>query len=513
MPAIHNGIGTTFRSSAFGGAAPVNLDFVSTWDTTLAGSASDTVVLPLLSGGTYSGKIDWGDGNSDDLSYANRTHVYASSGTYTITIIGSDIQGFGFTNSGDKAKITEVSNWGTLAITTSGSFYGCTNLNISATDAPTLSVSNCLNSMFRSCTSLTTPDFSAWDTSTQTDARNTFYLCTNFNGNVSTWDVGAVTNISSMFNNAPSFNQPLNSWNVSSVTNMDAMFKRCSNFNQPLNNWDVSNVTVMGGGNPSYSGLFNQATSFDQDLSSWDTGNVTNMASMFYNASSFDNGGSDGINNWDTSNVQSMSSMFRGALVFNRNIGSWDLTSCTSIAGMFNNAWLFNSDIGGWNTTGITSLSSTFGSALAFNQDISGWDVSNVTTLGNAFAGSGAFRGAIAFNQPIGNWTTTSLLTMGDTFTGATSFDQSLANWDIDQVTLASNMLRDVTLSTANYDATLIAWEAQLEAAYPGGVGYPATINIHFGGSRYSSALMNVGEARYNLINVFGWTITDGGAV
>ena len=31
-----------------GGAAPVNFDFVSTWDTTQAGSASDTVVLPVI---------------------------------------------------------------------------------------------------------------------------------------------------------------------------------------------------------------------------------------------------------------------------------------------------------------------------------------------------------------------------------------------------------------------------------------------------------------------------------
>jgi hypothetical protein len=58
----------------------VNPNFVSTWDTTQAGSASDTVVLPLLSGGTYSGTIDWGDGNSDNLSYANRSHTYASGG-------------------------------------------------------------------------------------------------------------------------------------------------------------------------------------------------------------------------------------------------------------------------------------------------------------------------------------------------------------------------------------------------------------------------------------------------
>jgi hypothetical protein len=92
MPSIHNGIGTIFRSSAFGGGTPpVNLDFVSTWDTTKAGSASDTVVLPLLSGGTYSGTIYWGDGNSDALSYANRTHTFTLQAVLkVITISGSN---------------------------------------------------------------------------------------------------------------------------------------------------------------------------------------------------------------------------------------------------------------------------------------------------------------------------------------------------------------------------------------------------------------------------------------
>ena len=96
----------------------------------------------------------------------------------------------------------------------------------------------------------------------------------------------------------------------------------------------------------------------------------------------------------------------------------------------------------------------------------------------------------------------------------ATSFDQSFAGWDISNISDATNfMFLGGTLSTANYDATLIAWEANLQSVYPAGAGYPATINIHFRNSKYSSALMNVGEARYNLINVFGWTITDGGAV
>ena len=375
-----------------GGAPPVNLDFVSTWDTTKAGSASDTVVLPLLSGGVYSGTIDWGDGNSDDLSYANRTHVYASSGIYTITISGSDIQGFLFGNFGDKAKITDVSNWGNLAITTTSSFFGCSNLDISATDAPTLSVSNCLYQMFRSCTSLTTPNFSAWDTSTQTDARLTFYLCTYFNGNVSNWDVGSVTDMTNMFNNASSFNQPLNSWNVSSVTLMDAMFKDCTNFNQPLDNWDVSNVTVMGGGSPAYNGVFNGATSFNQDLSSWNIGNVTNMGCMFYNA--------------------------------------------------------------------------------------------------------------IAFNQPIGSWNTSSVTNMQYMFSNADSFDQDISSWDINQVTNFLNfMVLASGLSTANYDALLIAWDAQ------GAMSYSGTVN--FGLSKYTAG--GAAEAaRTSLISKWGGII-DGG--
>jgi hypothetical protein len=77
MPGIHNGIGATFRSAAFGGgAAPVNHDFVSTWDTTQAGSASDTIVLPMTAGAT----VDWGDGNIDTTN----THTYAAGGTYTV---------------------------------------------------------------------------------------------------------------------------------------------------------------------------------------------------------------------------------------------------------------------------------------------------------------------------------------------------------------------------------------------------------------------------------------------
>ena len=376
MPSIHNGIGTTFRSAAFGGAPAVNPDFVSTWDTTQAGSASDTVVLPLLSGGTYSGTIDWGDGSSDPLSYANRTHVYAASGTYTITISGSDIQGWSFNGTTDYLKITDISNWGNLTITFGyRAFRGCSNLDISATDAPTLLGTQC-HEMFQNCTSLTTPDFSKWDVSGMTYMVGMFGGCTSFNGNVTTWDVSNVTNTSSMFVN-------------------------CLVFNQDISGWDVSSVTAFG--------------------------------SLFANT------------------------------------------------GMFQNCVLFN-------------------------QDISGWDVSSGQGFGQMF------RGTQSFNQSIGNWTTTSATNMYGLLFDATGFDQSLGGLDIATVSDLRDIARNITLSTSNYDSTLIAWEAQLQAAYPSGAGYPYTIATNFGSSQYT--LGGAAEAaRTSLISTFGWTISDGGGV
>jgi surface protein len=365
-----------------GAAAPVNLDFVSTWDTTQAGSASNTVVLPLLVAGTYSGTIDWGDATTSALSYANRTHVYATTGVKTITITGT-ISGWQFNNSGDRRKITDVSNWGTLNITTISAFYGCSNLNVSALDAPTLSTTS-MYRMFRECSLLT------------------------------------VSNI--------------NSWDVSSVTDMSQVFMSCSNFNQNIGGWDVSNVTDM-------SQMFSGATSFNQDIGSWDVSNVTNMGNMFSS----------------------------GATSFNQDIGSWDVSNVTNMDGMFYNA-------------------------ISFNQNISSWVVSNVTVMRQMF------RNAISFNQNISSWNVSSVTNMREMLRD-TPFDQNIGSWDINQVTDFLNFMFGVTLSTVNYDALLIAWDAQ------GAMAYSGTVN--FGGSKYtSSGAADV--ARTSLISKWGG-ITDGG--
>jgi hypothetical protein len=268
-----------------GGPAPVNLNFVSTWDTTKTGSASNTVVLPLLSGGTYSGTIDWGDGSTSALSYANRTHVYASSGIYNVTISGT-IRGFQFNNGGDKAKITDISNWGTLDITTNRAFYGCSNLDVSATDAPIISTNN-ISQCFRACSSLTTPNFSNWDVSVVQFFSGMFQLCTNFNGNVSTWNVSSGTDFSTMFRGCIVFNSDITAWNLASATSVGSafastgMFEGCFAFNQDISGWSFPSLTSL-------QRIFFDCKSFDQPIQNWDFSNIVIVNNMLNNADAFD---------------------------------------------------------------------------------------------------------------------------------------------------------------------------------------------------------------------------------
>jgi len=90
---------------------------------------------------------------------------------------------------------------------------------------------------------------------------------------------------------------------------------------------------------------------------------------------------------------------------------------------------------------------------------------------------------------------------MGAMFNG-TPFNQDISSWDINQVSIFNNFMRDATgLSTTNYDALLVAWEAQDPLS---------NISINFGGSQYTSGSA-AATARQALIDDYNWTITDGG--
>lgn len=217
----------------------------------------NTIILPYLPLGTYSGTIDWGDGNIEVNSYANRTHSYATAGAYTVVITG-DCIGWNFSNPpapGDFPStsqfITSVVHWGQLQLgDNSGGYFGnCYNLDLSTvSDVLNLTGITSLASMFYN---IGTAAFTSVN-------------------RINEWDVTAITNMNSMFSACTHFNQALN-MNTSAVTDMNYMFANCYLLNSALVLFTQS-VTSMDG-------MFFGCVNFDQDLSTF---NVSSLSSAVY---------------------------------------------------------------------------------------------------------------------------------------------------------------------------------------------------------------------------------------
>ena len=496
-------------------AAPAD-DFVITVQTEYPnpGIPIDTqFTIPTYSEETYNFNVDCDDDGVNEIVGATGDYTcnYAEHGTYTIRIIDNSGTGTGFPriffqNSDDNLKMLTIEQWGTGQWTSmAGAFSGCSYLAGQAVDNPDLSNVEDMSHMFQGAFTFN-QDIGEWNISNINNMNSMLKNASSFNQHIGGWDTSNVTDMSSMFEGASAFNQEISGWDTSNVTSMTLMFTRASSFNQDISGWDTSKVTDM-------EGMFSGAQSFNQNIGGWITSNVTNMRFMFYDAITFN----QDISGWDTSNVTSMTSMFDGASVFNQDIGdwetgnvidmgrmfvnanifnqdisSWDTSNVTNMSQMFSNANAFNQPIGTWNTGSVTNMEYMFNSADAFNQPIGGWNTSNVTNI------YGMFRGAESFNQDIGGWDTSNVTWMAYMFEGAIAFNQNLGGWDVSSLTWAEEMFFDVTLSTANYDALLIGWDAQ-----------DLQPDVIFSGG--NSTYCDGENARQNMIDLDGWTITDGG--
>ena len=93
--------------------------FTSIWNTnntSVDSPVNNEVTIPTNPAYTsYNYTIEWGDGASDNNVTGDITHTYAAPGTYTISISG-DFPAIYFNDedTGDKLKIIEITNWGTI---------------------------------------------------------------------------------------------------------------------------------------------------------------------------------------------------------------------------------------------------------------------------------------------------------------------------------------------------------------------------------------------------------------
>ena len=304
-------------------------EFITTWTVNSSGTK---ITIPTYGTG-YNYDVDWdNDGKYDETNITgDAIHNFMNEGTYTVRIKG-EFPRIYFNNSGEKDKITDVVQWGTIDwYDMENAFYGCSNLNISATDAPDLSRVTDIDNIFRGCL-LSTCNIGNWHVSSITSMKAVFMDSFEFDADISSWDVGNVTGMWAMFLGTK-FNHDISNWDVGEVRDFSLMFQDVHEFNQDISNWDVSRAQNM------YR-MFYDATSFNQDIGSWDVSEVTNMGGMLRGASSFD----QNIGNWNIGNVTNMTSMFRSAKLSTQNYDSL-------LTGWHNKSPQFNVVFDGGNST------------------------------------------------------------------------------------------------------------------------------------------------------------------
>ena len=219
--------------------------------TNLAGSSNDDQFrLPLIAASNINATVNWGDGTSDNITSYNQsetTHTYSSQGIYDITMDGV-IDGWRFADAtvgGDRDKIQLIQKYGTLDISTDGTFSNCANLNTNITDAPTIS-STSLEGAFIGCTSLTAPDFSSWDVSNVTSFAQMFRSCTNLAAagvnSIAGWDVGSGQSFNAFMRGVTAVGSlDLSGWDISSALDLtsfiDAGNLSTANYDALLISW------------------------------------------------------------------------------------------------------------------------------------------------------------------------------------------------------------------------------------------------------------------------------------
>tara|TARA_Y100000389_G_scaffold156747_1_gene157705 strand:- start:3316 stop:4671 length:1356 start_codon:yes stop_codon:yes gene_type:complete len=417
-------------------------------------SATNQFYFPIPNGTDWAGydinfTIDWGDGTTSNVNSTNFAtsclHTYSSSGQYVVSAEGN-IAGFNFWNM--RNVVGKADGNKLLEIQrwgdlklTGGTYFGGGGF------------ASGINQTFRHCEllELVTAEDGPWfppnirfNSLNDKGARGLFSFCPKLTtiNNIANWDVSGCISLEIIFSGCQKLEFGTNAGGA-----ID------------LSNWDVSR-------NHQFERMFSECFLFDAKMFTNVGLNISpsqfgplRFKSMFRSATVFNDLNSGNMNLWDTSEGTNMEYMFQSAIAFNQDLRNWDTSKVTTMRQMFSNAVVFNQNIGVWNTSSVTDMRRMFRSfagGIAFDQDISGWNVNAWSQVGT-----------------------------GDTpLTGGTS---------------------GLTLSTSNYDALLLAWNAYSFPSWPGGT-------VDFGSSQYSLGNPLVVNARTSLAAKWG-TILDGGGV
>jgi surface protein len=435
------------------GSCPFEYAFIMEWKTDNPGvSATDEIRIPTAGSG-HNFTVYWGDGSSDSYTETPATgyvaHTYLEEGTYYVKILG-DFPHIYFNNAGDRQKLLEIRNWGSIAwMSFENAFYGCTNLTISAADVPLTSEVTSMAAMFRDCSSLNAPLYS-WDVSSIVQMDNMFNGATNFNQDLSGWCVSQIiTEPIGFATGATAWDLPKPQWGMSCDFLLTHWNTTLTSSGSSANN--QIRIPMRGGGydftvywgdgqfenyisDPSPNTTHSLVHTYDLpgnymvriygsipriyfnnggdklkllEVLHWGPNEYASMGSAFYGCENLSIPAADAP---DLSNVEDMSFMLAGASGFNQQIAHWNTSYVTNMNGMFNSATNFNKPLDDWNTTNVVTMNSMFLNATSFNQPIGNWNTSSVTNMNSMF------WNAESFNQDLSGWCVTNITTMPSGF-------------------------------------------------------------------------------------------------
>jgi len=435
---------------------------------------------------SYNFIVNWGDSTTGTVtshSDLSKTHTYDTEGTYIIRITGI-LRGLKFEGVADSLKVRKILNWGCLDIGIDGVnvFNGCSNMTVETNDFLSVDEATSLNSMFLNCFILNEFNgINGFNTVACLDMAYMFSGCKKFNQYIGDWNTSNVIDMSSMFYLCWEYNQYIGDWDVRKVKYMVSMFNNALIYNQSIENWITSALL-------STSYMFINARKYNKPMDSWDMSKNLNISYMFYSAVDFN----QNLNSWNTSEVVNMEGTFGITTKFNSLITNWITSKVNNMGGMFAGAAIFDIYIGGWDTAEVITMSNMFFAALEFNQDITLWNTIKVESMAYMFSN------ALKFNQDIGIWNTPALENTSFMFAFNIIFNYSLGNWIVTLLENAESMFTSNSLSTVNYNSTLVGWESQ---------SVLKNVTFHGGSSTPSGKGIT---ARASLRNDHFWTIVDG---
>ena len=439
---------------------------IDTTNTEGGSTASDTFKLALQNVGTYNFDIDWGDDTTSTITAyndANLTHTYSTGGEYIVKVNINDGT-FGGANGGtlrvnnlasnDRLKYVEVQQWGEYMTwyEISQAFYGCSNMDITATDSlimyGTTASNNSMGYAFAGCSSLTILPKIDWTNQRGSiaDASYMFSNCTSltdiseFNSRVQGYTPSGSVNCIGLFYNSGIVTLP-SSFDTTNLGGIGFWCYNCSNL-ETVEALDFSSGTVNT--NINCAAAYQNCTSLTSYQITDHTGIDQSMSSFFYNCTS---------------------------LTYSSFAGTLTLGATTNINSMFRNTGLEQIPLASL-PAGVTNLRSTFRDCSSLNV-LPSFSTSNITNFESAFQNC----------------------------TSANSLAWDTLDWSA--MTNGTNCFNGVTIDTSVYDDLLV--ELDTNNANTG-------VTFHGGNSLYTKSPSAAETARSNLLaRVPAWSITDGG--